>query len=179
VLGSPNWHNGFQPMDYNDVLPEEAKRVSDVLLAFMRQLTAGLDDPAVNLPLAQLRVCGVLRAGPLPMSAIGRELGASLSAMTQIADRLERARLVKRVPRGDDRRVRCLQLTDRGERMMQLHEDARLVRMSRVLENLTPDERREVTVALQTLVRAAAVSKGQDGNPTEPGPYLATSKVFL
>ena len=46
---------------------------------------------AAELPLAQLRVCGVLCDGPRPMSAVSRELGVSLSAMTQIADRLERA----------------------------------------------------------------------------------------
>ncbi len=99
--------------------------------------------------------------------------------MTQIADRLERARLVKRVPRGDDRRVRCLQLTERGERMMRLHEEARLGQMSKVLDNLTPKERQEVTAALRTLIRAAAAARGQDGDAPEPGPYLATSKVLL
>jgi len=60
---------------------------------------AGLNDPAVELPLAQLKVCSLLYGGPLSMSAWA-ELGVSLSAMTQIADRLERARLVKRVNQG-------------------------------------------------------------------------------
>ncbi len=166
-------------MNHNNVFPDEAKTVADLLMVLMRQLTAGLDDPVVNLPLAQLRVCGVLRHGPLPMSAIGRELRASLSAMTQIADRLERAHLVKRVPRGDDRRVRCLQLTERGVRMIRLHEKARLGQMSKVLGNLTPKERQEVTAALRTMIRASAPAKGQDGDSAERGPYLATSKVLL
>ena len=39
------------------------------------------------------------------MSALGRKLGVSLSAMTQIADRLERADMVKRVAEDSDRRV--------------------------------------------------------------------------
>ena len=150
-------------MNHNNVLPDEAKTVADLLLTFMRQLNAGLDDPVVNLPLGQLRVCGTLRGGPLPMSAIGRELGASLSAMTQIADRLERARLVKRVPRGDDRRVRCLQLTERGEKMMRLHEQTRVRRMSDVLENLSCEEREEVADVLKTLIRASAAAPGEHG----------------
>ena len=50
------------------------------------------------------------------MSALSREFGVSLSAMTRIADRLERARLVKRVAEGGDRRIRHLQLTPRGEK---------------------------------------------------------------
>jgi DNA-binding MarR family transcriptional regulator len=166
-------------MSQHDLLPDEAKTVADLLLRFMRQLTAGLDDPVAHLPLAQLRVCVALRQGPLPMSALGRELGASRSAVTQIADRLERARLVRRVPRGDDRRIRCLQLTERGERMMRLHEAARLGRMSRVLGNLTAEERREVTAALRTLARASAGVEGRDGDPPRRGPYFAPSKVLL
>ena len=62
------------------------------------------------------------------MSALSRELGVSLSALTQIADRLERARLVKRTAAEDDRRVRCLQLTARGEKMMRSCREARVAR---------------------------------------------------
>ena len=111
------------------------------------------------------------------MSAIGRELGASLSAMTQIADRLERARLVTRVPRGDDRRVRCLQLTERGQRMMRLHEEARLGQMSKVLDHLTPVERQDATAALRTLIRAAAAAKGRDGDAPESRPLSCHVQV--
>ena len=57
----------------------------------MRQLFSADDHLAAELPLAQLRVCGMLYDGPHPMSVLSRELGVSLSAMTQIADRLERA----------------------------------------------------------------------------------------
>ena len=62
------------------------------------------------------------------MSVLSRELGVSLSAMTQIADRLERARLVKRQFEGTDRRVRSLQLTSRGQKIMQAREEARVQR---------------------------------------------------
>jgi DNA-binding MarR family transcriptional regulator len=166
-------------MNHNNVFPDEAKTVADLLLTFMRQLTAGLDDPVVNLPLGQLRVCGVLCGGPLPMSAIGRELGASLSAMTQIADRLERARLVRRVPRGDDRRVRCLQLTERGEKMMRLHEQTRIRRMSDVLENLNCGEREEVVAVLKTLVRASAAAPGEHGGSRRKLSQFPKAEVLL
>ena len=84
---------------------EQAKTLAESLPTLMRQLMAGHDDPAAELPLAERRVCTLLCGEPLPMSALGRELGGSSSAMTQIADRLERARLVKRVAQGDDRRL--------------------------------------------------------------------------
>ena len=76
---------------------EEANKIASLLPALMRQLFTLDDDLAVDLPLAQLRVCASLQDGPLPMSALSRELGVTLSAMTQIADRLERANLVSRV----------------------------------------------------------------------------------
>ena len=50
--------DGSKPMDHDNVFPDEAKTVADLLLTFMRQLNAGLADPAVHLPLGQLRVCG-------------------------------------------------------------------------------------------------------------------------
>lgn len=145
-------------MHQDDVLQDDAANVAQLLPRLMRQLNAGLHDPVVQLPLAQLRVLRVLRGGAMPMSAVGRELHASLSAMTQLADRLELARLVTRVPRGDDRRVRCLQLTERGERMMALHDEARVKIIAKVLGSLTPTERRQVTSALETFVEAAAAS---------------------
>jgi DNA-binding MarR family transcriptional regulator len=144
---------------------EQAKTFTTLLPALMRQLAAGVRDPAAELPLAQLRVCGVLCGGPRPMSAVSRELGVSLSAMTQIADRLERARLVKRMPKGDDRRIRCLQLTDRGERMMRLREEARVERALAVLAHLPPKAREDSLTALQKLIRACVAIREQDAHP--------------
>jgi DNA-binding MarR family transcriptional regulator len=139
---------------------KQAQTIATLLLELLRQLAAGADeDPAVELPLAQLRVCSVLYRGPRPMSPLSRELGVSLSAMTQIADRLEHAQLVNRIARGDDRRVRCLQLTERGEKMMRFHEEARVRRIATALEHLSPDARNGVTDALQTMIQACLVTK--------------------
>ena len=167
-------------MKVNPPVPlEQARTVTALLRSLMRELSAGLDDPAVELPLAQLRVCNVLSGGPQTMSSLGRELGVSLSAITQIADRLERARLVKRVSQGNDRRVRCLQLTDRGAKMMQRHEEKRVQRMSASLENLTPKARGEVTAALEKLIRASAAARSHNGDFEIKGPHSSTSKVLL
>ena len=78
---------------------DEAQQVANLLRAFLRGVRTGDNDPVAELPLAQLRLCSVLARGPRPMSEISREIGTSLSAVTQIADRLERAELIKRVPR--------------------------------------------------------------------------------
>ena len=84
---------------------EQAKTIASLLFALVRRLAVADHDPVGDLPLAQLRVCGILHGGPRPMSALSRDLSVSLSALTQIADRLERADLVQRVAEGSDRRA--------------------------------------------------------------------------
>ena len=88
-----------QAMDKMD-LSSQATTAASLLVALTREIFSSDDSLAEQMPLAQLRVCGILYRGPRPMSALSRELGVSVSAMTQIADRLERARLVHRVPDG-------------------------------------------------------------------------------
>ena len=149
-------------MSQQDLL-ETATAVAGLIPRLARGLTSTLKDPADDLPLAQLRLCGILSDGPRPMSALSRELGVSLSALTQIADRLERARLVKRVAEENDRRVRCLQLTARGEKMTRKRREARVLRTAAVLEHLSPPQRAAVRASLEVLAKAcSAVQAGAD-----------------
>ena len=140
----------------NTELSSQATTAASLLVAVTRELFTSDGSLVEEMPLAQLRVCGILYGGPRPMSALSRELGVSLSAMTQIADRLERARLVKRVADATDRRIRCLQLTERGQKLMRSREDARNRRVLTMLEHLSPGARSEVLAALETLVGACA-----------------------
>jgi len=156
----------------------EAKTIASLLPAIMRQLFAVDDHLAAELPLAQLRVCVMLFEGPRPMSALSRELGVSLSAMTQIADRLERTRMVRRVAPGDDRRVRCLQLTPRGQKIMQLREDDRVRHVAAVLEHLPPKSRETVLATLQTLIHACVATREQDGDFQEHDYHSLASKAL-
>jgi DNA-binding MarR family transcriptional regulator len=130
-----------------------------LLQSLLRELTAGSKDPAAELPLAQLRVCRVLGDGRQSISAISRELGVSLSAVTQIADRLERSDLVERVADGGDRRVRCLRLTSHGETLLRLHDEERVRRTSAMLKQLTPKARAEAAGVMEMLGRAAAAAR--------------------
>lgn len=135
-------------------LEEQAKAIGSLMPALMRQLFAMKDDPADELPLAQLRVCVFLFDGPRSMSALSRELGVSLSAITQLADRLERAGLVTRVAEESDRRVRQLQLTERGEEILRFRDEARMERVRAVLKHLPPEARNRVLAGLKTLLEA-------------------------
>ena len=145
----------------------EAKTIASLLPAIMGRLFAADDRLAAELPLAQLRVCVMLFDEPHPMSVLSRELGVSLSAMTQIADRLERAQMARRVSLRDDRRVRCLQLTPRGRKIMQLRQHDRVRRVSVVLRHLPPKSRERVVATLQTLIRACAATREHDGEPKQ------------
>lgn len=145
---------GARPM--NETVPiEQAKAVAASLLVLTREIFMPGHDLASELPVGQLRVCGLLYGGPRPMSALSRDLGVSLSAMTQIADRLERAELVRREAEGTDRRVRCLKLTERGEAIMRQREAARVRRVRAVLEHLSSHARAEALATLQMLARAS------------------------
>jgi DNA-binding MarR family transcriptional regulator len=147
-------------MDEN--LLSQARAVMRMLRGVMRKLFTSDSDMAEELPLAQLRVCAILSDGPRSMSAVGRELGVSLSAMTQLADRLERARMVQRVSEGNDRRVRQLQLTEEGEKVMRRRRDAHIGQALAALEQLSPDARAEVLAGLETLANACVALEGQD-----------------
>jgi DNA-binding MarR family transcriptional regulator len=161
------------------VSQEQAATMVGLLQSLLRELTAGSNDPAVELPLAQLRLCRVLSSGLQSISAISRELGVSLSAITQIADRLERAHLVRRVTEDEDRRVRCLQLTARGEKLLRLHDEERIRRMAAALEHVTPEAREEAGAALAMLVRATVAARTKDGDGHGDGRQISTSEVLL
>jgi len=120
-----------------------------------------VDDSTSDLPLRQIRVCTALLDGARSMSELSRELRVSLSAMTQIADRLERSGLVARMTNGVDRRVRCLQLTPRGLRAMRAREESRLVRLTEIFSELSAAERLQVTAALETLQQVSAAKAAQ------------------
>jgi DNA-binding MarR family transcriptional regulator len=138
-----------------------AQEIAARLLAVVRSVFMPIDDQAGDMPLAQLRVCTILFEGPRSMSTLSRELSISLSAMTQLADRLERAQLVRRVFEGTDRRVRSLQLTSRARRIIQDREKARVRQLASVLDHLSPEARSQVLSTLETLLSACVATKEQ------------------
>ncbi|MCC6125959.1 MAG: MarR family transcriptional regulator [Pirellulales bacterium] len=149
-------------------LAEQAAAMLSLLPAVMRNLFQMDDDLATELPLAQLRVCSILREGPRPMSILSREMGVSLPAMTQIADRLERSRLVKRVSEGPDRRVRCLRLTPHGEHLMHRRDEEHKQSAQAVLEHLSPRARSEMLKSLDALLQACFAAKNRKSRDEAP-----------
>jgi len=118
-----------------------------------------VDDSTMDLPLRQLKVCLSLYGQSRSMSDIGRELSLSPSAVTQISDRLERRGLIERVFHDDDRRVRKLRLTRKGQQLIRRREQQQLVRIAAALDPLSEGEINQVLAGLDILTRISPLSE--------------------
>lgn len=140
----------------SETIRQQADALAQILPMLARRLnTLNVNDPTIDLPVAQLRLCGILQYGPMTMSALGTEMGISLSAVTQLADRLGEAGLVERLADPDDRRVKCLQLTRRGREIMSARKRRRVERIEGVLAALSSEERCRLLECLRSLLDAA------------------------
>lgn len=134
-------------------LPEQGARLEVLLGDLVRRLfVMDPEDPAAELPVTQLRVLNLLSRASLTLTRLSEEMGCSISAASQLADRLEG--LVQRVPDPRDRRCRVLELTERGRQIVELRTRKRLGRAEEALARLSPEERAGVLGALETLSRA-------------------------
>jgi DNA-binding MarR family transcriptional regulator len=70
-----------------------------------------------GLSVAQVDVLRRLRRGPSPMRRLADQMNCEASNLTGLVDRLESRGLVVRQPFPEDRRVKCVALTDSGERL--------------------------------------------------------------
>jgi DNA-binding MarR family transcriptional regulator len=140
-----------------DALTLRARRAEQALPEIARRLfTLDPDDALAQLPGAQLKVCSLLLGGARTMSQIGEELRISVSAVTQIADRLEKVGLVERRPgdREGDRRARYLALTAHGADLMESRRRCRVRRVAAALARLPEADQTRVVAALETLLSA-------------------------
>lgn len=83
-------------------------------------LTKSLDNAlaAWGITHAQGNLLQALASGRCGTAAeLARDASVDAAAMTRMIDRLERRQLVQRMPRGDDRRVVRVQLTEAGSRL--------------------------------------------------------------
>jgi DNA-binding MarR family transcriptional regulator len=114
----------------------------------------------------QLRLLELLRVeGQLPMSRVGAGLGVTARNVTSLVDRLEAARLVRRVPHDTDRRVTLLELTDRGRRLNQRLFAGYRSRALRLFESLSPDDRAALERIMERLIEeVTTLSDPAEGN---------------
>lgn len=136
-----------------DEIKTQAAELEELLPQVMRSLFAlDPDHPLAEMPLAQIRVCTLLLGGPCTCSALADMLRISPSAVSQLADRLERAGMVERVHEQEDRRVKHLRLTRTGENLMLSRRRIRREHAAAALSRLTPQARNTVLDALRFLL---------------------------
>lgn len=141
---------------HDSTLREKSEEVVSALSALMRHLfTLTADDIAFELPGAQLRVCGLLWDGPKTMSFLAEELGITHSAITQIADRIERAEMVERVPETDDRRCKRLALTAKGLGVLEGRRERRILRTMEAMKLLSGQQRDSIVDSLKAMLNAS------------------------
>jgi DNA-binding MarR family transcriptional regulator len=138
---------------------------SDAVHAALRTVVRnllGVDDSMMDLPLRQFKVCLTLYRQSRSMSEISRELKLSPSAVTQVSDRLERRGLIERVFQDEDRRVRKLRLTRKGQQLVRTRERKQLRRITAALDTLTPNELGQVMTGLETLAQSCTSTESTE-----------------
>jgi DNA-binding MarR family transcriptional regulator len=131
-------------------------RISSALRVLGARMTrtfrAELESFDLSLPMAHaLRELDV----PLPMGTLAERLSCDASYITGLADQLEERALIERRADPDDRRVKQLVRTDKGERVAsEVHE--RLMRSHPIISPLTSHELAVMAQLLEKAVAAGA-----------------------
>ena len=114
-----------------------------------------------NLSLAHVRALYLLAAAPEPLSAgqLAERLGLSPAAMSRSLDTLVRRRLATRRESSADRRVRLVEIAERGQALVDELIALRMGALERFAAELEPDQRERLAEVLAE-VNAAAPAPG-------------------
>jgi DNA-binding MarR family transcriptional regulator len=125
---------------------------------------------SANLTMPQLKVLLVLAVrGPQSSADLTHVMGVTPATMTGIVDRLAANGLVSRRTDANDRRVRRIELTGQGSKLIDGIVVAGAERQRRMLHRLTIAELETVAKAAELVLTAArddAASRGADGQVT-------------
>ena len=90
--------------------------------------------------------------GGLTSGQLAERLFMTSGAMTGLADRLEEASYLERVPNPRDRRSRLLLLTSAGEEEIMRHLGPFIEEMEQAIAGLSPEERESIGRFLETVI---------------------------
>jgi DNA-binding MarR family transcriptional regulator len=88
---------------------------------------------------------------PVPLNQLADRLGISLPASSRAVDGLVKRGFATRSEDSDDRRVRLVSITAKGDRLVDRIATARLAGLERFVAALSAAERRKLTAALEEL----------------------------
>jgi MarR family 2-MHQ and catechol resistance regulon transcriptional repressor len=99
----------------------------------------------------------LLHKGPMPVNTIGPKVFLTPGSISVAVDRLLKRGLVTRTNSSEDRRVRVVDLTATGRRLIEQVFAAHARQVDRLAEVLSPKERRQITRGLKTFGKAAHI----------------------
>jgi DNA-binding MarR family transcriptional regulator len=146
----------------------EVEGIVDRINGLRRRFTAMADETLeeLGLGLGEWKVLTTLRLSGPPFrrsaGALAKRSELSSGAMTNRLDRMEEARLVKRVPDPDDRRGVHVELTTEGHRLWEEGLRAQAANEAFVAAALTKDEKRQLNGLLRRLMREFERREEQD-----------------
>jgi DNA-binding MarR family transcriptional regulator len=113
----------------------------------------------------------VLFMGPKNHSAVSEELGISVSAVTQVANRLESIGMVQRNESVVDRRVKHLTLTDYGMKCMRERQEYRIQCTKDALEAMPFASQKRLIETINELIESCQKrdAKNRDEHGAQAG----------
>jgi DNA-binding MarR family transcriptional regulator len=118
--------------------------------------------------------CGT--PSPLTPAELAERTGVTRATITGLVDTLERAGYVTRKPHREDRRMMCVGLTKRGDKLLASIMPEHFRQMAWLMSPLSEAERKEfVRLLMKVLGRAAE----QPAESEEPAPGAARRKVSV
>lgn len=117
---------------------------------------------AADLTFTQLRGLSVLaRRQPLRMSDLAEALGMTAASASALIDRMVQRGFVTRCSDPNDRRTVLVQLSRRGQRILDVMERGSSDHFTRMIEKMTANERDALTTTLRAFLRISAQSAGR------------------
>lgn len=146
-------------------------RLTTVMVALMKGSHSETMDVAMEfeLTLSQLRTLFLLDHSdtPLAVNAIAERISLSMPATGRAIDALHKNGLVSRREDPVDRRVKRIELTERGANAIHRISAARIAAVQRLVDALSPDEREQLEIATATL--DAVVASHLPSHPSSCG----------
>jgi DNA-binding MarR family transcriptional regulator len=135
------------------VAPADLDRAEAGLSALIEAWQRAIEELGAMIPPAQVRALLIIEAtGDLNVTGLSRLLGTSPSATSRLCDRLVAAGLLARVPAAASRREILLQLTESGQRLAAWIREQRRAALIRVLAEISPDGRADLTHGLSEVL---------------------------
>jgi MarR family transcriptional regulator, 2-MHQ and catechol-resistance regulon repressor len=115
----------------------------------------------INLCDSDFRVLeALLHKGPLPVNVIGKKVDLTTGSITSAIDRLQEKRLVVRKNHPDDRRIRVVELTTKGRRLIEKAYAQHKLDMEKAVRGLSREERVVLVNLLKRLGKASEEGSG-------------------